>query len=289
MFPGKVNFFQGGFVMRRLTFAVGGAAAALVALTACGTSGTAGSAAPAAPAAPKIDTMSALVQLVSAKTATTHTAHVRFTATTSAGAITGTGQIDFAGTASKIQMDLDTPVGDMDMVLVGSTVYMKLPQGIMHTAKPWITAAPGGTDPISKALSALTSEEQQNLNPAAAIAQIKGAGTITSTSKEQLDGLPTTQYTIRVDTAKLLASKAISPQLRQTLTASGVKMPAHMDYQLWVNSDNLPVQFKVAETITTTQSATPQTIDITTNYTEWGQPVTITAPAADQVGPLPGK
>lgn len=275
--------------MRRLTLAVGGAAAALVALTACGTSGTAGSAAPAAPVAPKVQTMGELAQLVSTRTTATHSAHIRITATTSAGTVSGTGQAYFAGTASKIAMDISSPVGDMQMVLLGPTMYMKLPQSLVHTAKPWFSIDANGTDPISKALSALTSQEQQNADPSQVIQQIQGAGTITGTSKEQVDGQQATHYSITVDTAKLLASKALSPQLRQTLTSSGVKLPAHMDYQVWVNSDNLPVQLKVTETVTAPQLSTPQTVAMTMNYTDWGQPVSITAPAADQVGPMPGK
>ncbi len=58
--------------------------------------------------------------------------------------------------------------------------------------------------------------------------------------------------------------------------------------ELWLNKDTLPVQ------ITTDQTALLQAIGAPgdgesktmTKYTEWGVPVTVTAPPADQVGDL---
>jgi hypothetical protein len=272
--------------MRRLTFAIGGSAAALLALTACGTTGTAGSAA-SAPSAPKVETMADLAHLVSSRTAAEHAAHITFTTGTSAGTFTGTGQVQYAGAATKLQVDVNSPIGDVDMILLGSTAYMKLPQSLVHTAKPWVRIDADGTDAISKALSAITSQEQQTADPSRAITQIGSAGTITSTGKDQVDGQPATHYVISVNTAKLMASSTVSPQMRQLLGSTGVKLPAHLSYEVWINGDNLPVRLDFTETVSTSKSAAPQKVTMTMRYTDWGAPVSITAPAANQVGPLP--
>jgi hypothetical protein len=272
--------------MRRLSLAVIGSAVAVVALAACG---TAGNAAPATPSAPKVQTISDLAHLVSSRTAKAQTAHIDFTTGTSAGSFTGTGQVEFAGAATKMRMDLNSPLGDIGMTLLGSTAYLKLPQNVAHTAKPWVRIDANGTDPISKALSAIIDQERQTADPSKAIEQIGSAGTITSTSKDQVDGAPATHYVISVDTAKLMASTSITPAMRQLFGGSGVKLPAHVDYELWVDRNSLPVRLAFTETVTAPKSTTPQKVSMNMEYTDWGQPVTINAPAADQVGPMPGR
>ena len=268
--------------MRRFALNACGVVAGLAVLTACGSAAVPGQ---AAPAAPQAATMTDLAHLVSVQTATKHTVHMQFDAHTSAGDITGTGQADFAAGNSEIAMNMTTPVGDMDMVLAGSTLYLKPPQGVLHTTKPWVQVDANGTDPVSKALAALVSEEQQTADPSAILQQITAAATIDQVSKEQVAGQPATHYVLTVDTAKLLASKAVTPQLRQLVSGSGITMPPTITYDMWVDADNLPVRFTYSENVTVRQATTKFTVDMT--YTGWGQPVTIQTPPADQVGPLP--
>jgi hypothetical protein len=264
--------------MRRLSFVVCGIAAGAVALAGCATTTTQGVAAPAA----TVKTVADLAHLMSSKTAAAHTAHVKLDVEAAGKDIAVTGQVEFAGAASKLQMNMTIPdVGAMDMELIGSTMYMKLPAGLVPTEKPWVKFDPNGTDPVSKALSGLISQEQQNLDPTKMLSELAPVATITKSGKDTVDGQPATRYAISVDTQKLLKSPLVAPQLRQTFSASGAKLPAHMNYVMWLNSTNLPVKFTLNETVS------GQQIAVTANYTDWGQPVSITAPPADQVGPLP--
>lgn len=274
--------------MRRLTFVVCGVAAGLAALTACGSATTTGTATATHPQQQQqqqpVHTISDLSQLMAKQTSSVHTAHMAFDAATSEGDVTGTGQIDIEGANSKIQMKLTIPsVGAMNMELLGSSMYLELPAGLVKTPKPWIKFDPSGTDPVSKALAGIVSEEQQDVDPTKAIGQLAGAGTITATGKDTVNGQPATKYAITVDTQKLLNSKLIAPQLKQELQQAGVNLPPTLNYTMWLNSDNLPVKLTVAEKIA------GQQINVTVTYSDWGQPVTITAPPADQVGPLPGQ
>ncbi|HEX5404460.1 MAG TPA: hypothetical protein VFX16_19410 [Pseudonocardiaceae bacterium] len=261
--------------MRKFSFVVCGIAAGLVALTGCATT-TSGV------AAPTVTTVNQLAELMSSKTSAARTAHMNLDVQAAGQDITATGQVEFAGADSKIEMSMRIPsLGAMSMDLIGSTMYMKLPAGVLPTDKPWVKFDPNGTDPVSKALSAIVSQEQQNVDPTKVLSQIAPASTITKSGKDTIDGQSTTRYAISVDTAKLLKSNLISPQLRQALTTSKAKLPPHMNYVMWINSSSLPVRFTLTETIS------GQQVNLEMNYTDWGQPVSIQAPPADQVGPLP--
>lgn len=269
--------------MRRLTFVLFGCVAGLTALTACGTSTTNGTAAPQAhQQQQQVHTVADLSTLMTSSTASVHTAHMKFDAATSQGDITGAGQIDIDGTNSKLQMNVTIPsFGAMNMELVGGTMYMELPKGLVQTPKPWIKFDPNGTDPVSKALAGVVSQEQQSTNPVQAISELTDSGTITSKSPDTIDGAPATRYVIQVSTQKLLNSKAITPQMKQELSTVAGSLPPTMTYTMWLNSQNLPVQLTTSETIAN------QPIKVTVTYSDWGQPVNITPPPANEVGPPP--
>lgn len=270
--------------MRRMTYVVCGIAAGLAALTACGTTATNGSGTTTAPAQQQVHTIADLAHVMSAKTATVHTAHMTFVAATPQGSVIGNGQIDIDGAASKVQMSMTIPsMGAMNVELLGSTMYLQLPQSLIKTSKPWVQINPNGTDPISKALSGVVSQEQQDTDPTKAISQLVGAGTITKVTPTTVDGQPATDYAITVDTQKLMNSSLVSPQLKQELTQMGVNLPKTLNYQMWLNSQNLPVKLIVQETVE------GQQVDVTVTYTDWGAPITINPPPADQIGSLPGQ
>jgi hypothetical protein len=265
---------KGEFIMRRFALVI--AAAGLVSLTACGTTVT-GRAVPA-----HAGTVTDLSYLVASRTAAEHTVHITYDATTSIGELTGTGQAEFTPGKIALQLDVTTPVGAIGMVLVGDKLYLKIPQSVAHTGKPWIGVDPNGTDPTSKALAAVLSEEQANADPSRTLAQIQAAGTITRTSADQVDGRPATHYAISVNTAKLLASSAVTPQLRQLISGSAARLPATIGYDVWIDSAGLPVKIAFNENVTGAKTT------ITMTYSQWGAPVSIQAPPADQIGALPG-
>lgn len=122
-------------------------------------------------------------------------------------------------------------------------------------------------------------------DPSTQLQQIASVGTIDKVTPGQVNGQPATEYLITVDTQKLLASKALAPQLRQYISGSGAKLPPTIKCDTWINSDNLPVKLDINEVISIQGRTIPVTVDMT--YTDWGAPVTITVPSPDEVGPLP--
>lgn len=202
--------------------------------------------------------------------------------------IHGSGAFKVDGTNLAMQMSMDmSSIGTMEMRIVDKALYMKIPanlagQGGLSADKPWFKISADGTDPLSKTLGPMIENMSANFDVSKQMEQIKAAGTITKSAKETLDGQETTHYWITVDMAK--AAKSLTdPDMRklaeQAASSAGMKS---LNEEFWVNSDNLPVQVVVATPISAGQSA-----NVTVKYTDWGSPVDVQAPPADQVGELP--
>lgn len=277
--------------MRRGSLLMLGMGAALLTLTACGTTSVTGSAAPqGASQAQGGDgqphTVADLAGVVSRNTTQHSSVHLDMNMQAGGQAITATGDLKFAGkqTAAHLTMTLGA-AGSMEMVLLNGTLYMKLPAGVNPGAKPWISFDTNGSSPAAKALGS-TAELGQQSDPSQLLDKIKAAGTITGVTHEQLNGQDTTHYSITVDVHKLIAQSTTADAQKQALSKLNLTT---MPFELWVNSDNLPVKIttKLAVGASATGSA-PTLVSVTVNYTKWGQPVTIAAPPADQVGALGG-
>lgn len=263
--------------MRRFTLGVGGAAVALAVLAGCGSGGTT-----TGVAEPAVHSVSDLAHLMAKQTQRTHTTHFRLNIAAGEVHVNSTGEAYLAGTNTKMSMHGDVPgFGSLDMVVIGDTAYLKLPAGLAATGKPWVKIDPSGTDPVSKALSGMLSQEEQSVDPTKSLAQLTGAATITKRSQTTVNGQPATRYVLSVDTQKLLHSKLVTPAMRQLIGSAGASLPPHFTEILWLNSDNLPVKTTVSEKVA------GQQVSVVATYTDWGGPVDITAPPADQVGPLP--
>ena len=278
--------------MRRTALFICGIAAGLATQTACGQS-VSGSASGvntggAAGNVGGVTTVAQLGELVASHTSGT-SAHISMQITGTMGA-TVTGVIKFG---NPIAMDETTSLagmGSIEVRIVDNTVYMQLPDSIRSmagTSTPWVKIDPNGSGPISQLLSGSLSQAQQNADPSKMLDQIKSAGTITSTRSEQLGGQAVTHYTITVDLKKLIDSGNLPAAEAQQLNQAAQLGMKTETINVWTNSDNLPVKFATSVSLANPQSS-GQTIheDITANFTQWGQPVSVTAPPADQVSTL---
>jgi hypothetical protein len=276
-----------GTKIKKISLLAAASAVAVVTVGACSSNGQASptnTGASASQGGQSVNSVAQLADLVS-KTSTNSSAHIQFSGGADGETVSGTGEMKIAGADSAVNLDMTTPVGEMDMVLAGQALYIKLPPSIAKTAKPWVKIDANGTDPVSKMLGSMFSQEQQQMDPGGMLDKIKEFATIRQSNPDTVDGQPATHYALTVDTQKMLNSSAVTPQMRQALQSSGAKLPATIPYDIWVNSQNLPVKFTMTEPVQTQQGS--QTISVTMTFTDWGQPVTITAPPADQVGPMP--
>ncbi|HEX7658176.1 MAG TPA: hypothetical protein VF444_01755 [Pseudonocardiaceae bacterium] len=276
------------------------AVAGLTLLAGCG-SGGGPSGALGQAAAPKINNVADLSSAITSTTDQKNSAKVVMTmddkASGASGTITATGVIQMNPAAGDITMTLktsgtgadDVASGQFEIIVLDSTFYMKLPDALAQAlaqesgntdaaTKPWIKIDPNGTDSLSQMLAPMVTSTQEDNNPASAISKLKSAGTLTSTLHEQLNGQSTTHYTINVDLAKMAASLPDSDPDKEGITDALDNGASTETVDLWVNDQELPVQIIVKNA--------ESTAAIT--YSDWGTPVNITAPPADQVTVLPG-
>ena len=123
--------------------------------------------------------------------------------------------------------------------------------------------------------------------------QLSAGGKLTRTSREELNGQQTTHYSARVDTNKIADSQQ-DPQLKQLMEMVARSGVNNYPIDIWVNNDNLPVRFttKVPQPdvsgVTGKQAKAPKIgpTTVTITYSDWGKPVQIKAPPANQVGEL---
>lgn len=281
--------------MRGKTLLVAGTAAAVLALAGCGPTNITGTAAPQGHQARNSNqgdqpasTVADLGAAVRHNATQHNSVHV-----TMAMSVPGVGSIDSTGdmvfrpsVAEHLTMVLPS-VGDLEMVLVNGTMYVKLPAALSGAGKPWTRFDLGGDNPLAQSLGA-TANLADQVDPAKLIQQIAAAGTITKVTHDTVHGVPTTHYAITVDVAKLATSLSGNPaeqQAQRALADHGVRS---VPFDVWVDGDNLPV--RVVTHVAYAEPATGQSeqVTVTIDYTDWGKPVTVTAPPADQVGSLGG-
>lgn len=271
------------------TWLVTGVGTVLLAVTACAPTTVTGTARPqvrpAAPVPAAVRSVSELGAAVRHVAARHESVHVDLALTIpDAGRITASGDLRFGSSVAE-RMTMTMPgVGDLRMLLVDGRVYVRLPDGLagaLGSAKPWSAVDVTGSNPLAESLGSETSAAGQ-ADPTRLVQQIARAGAITRVTAESLAGTPTTHYAITVDVAELAATAGTESQ-RAALSELDVRT---MPFDLWVDGDGLPARIVSQLAYADPISDGSEKVDLTADYTRWGEPVAITAPPADQVGTL---
>jgi hypothetical protein len=213
---------------------------------------------------------------------TSNSAKITLDATMQGQAIKATGAYQLKPSVA-MDMTMTTPEGDMRMVLIDNVLYIQLPEqarGQMG-GKPWVKISADGDDPMSKMLGSMLTTVSDNVDVTKQIQQIKDAGTITKSAQENLDGQQVVHYWIDVDVQKLAALQKddLTKTALESLAKQGTKT---LKYELWVRGDGLPAKFSTQMPV-----GSGQPVAVTVGFTDWGKPVTVQAPPADQVGEMP--
>jgi hypothetical protein len=200
------------------------------------------------------------------------TARLAMTPGTTGQRATGAMRFKRSGVDFAIVMGL--PGGKtMKMVVVGGTAYMNV--GEKYQGKNWIRIVPGGSDPLSKALGPMLTQLGTGLDLDTQLAGVKDAK-ITGASRTTLGGEPVTKYTLVSGEKALLAQVdklAPTPELRSTLRSEF--KGAHGESVMWIGADNLP---RRADSRVVGGKVPGTTSTVT--YSDWGKPVSISAPPA---------
>jgi hypothetical protein len=181
----------------------------------------------------------------------------------------------------QLQSKGQTVPGGIQEILLGDTIYMKMPAlSQMTGGKPWIKISlkeVGSKAGIS--IDQLLQQAEQQ-NPADQTKLFTASKDVKQVGTETIDGVKTTHYTGTVSPSEMagkLDSK-LQAQFEGLYKQLGVSSTA---FDVWVDGDSLP---RKMVTKMTTKSGTMST---TILYRDYGKPVSISAPPASLTGSLP--
>jgi hypothetical protein len=270
--------------MKKALLAVGGVALVVTA-SACGARQVTGQASPGDSTA-LFGSAQELVRAASAKTGQEKSAKLALTESIGQQRITGQGEGRFDGPDSAVDLTMTVMGQQMEIRLVNKTAYIQFPpeaRAKMTGGKPWGRVT--GGNPFAQN----TANQAGQNDPSKILDQIQQAGTITRSEQTTLDGQPVSHYWVDIDFARAAASFGTNSGLPAEQLRKLAGQVKTIPMQLWLNSDSLPVQ--VTEDLTAITkaagaSASAQPMTVTLNYSDWGTPVDVQAPPADQVGDL---
>lgn len=264
-------------------------------LTGCGgaTEETAAPAAPSAPAAdaplPRYATLAELGAATAAQQKIDKTAKIALNGGLSGqtqSALTGEGALryDEAGAAMQITQRIQAGGGtpqELELVVLPDTAFIRPPLSSsagMPPGKTWLRIRPTATDPASVQFNQMIQAIRDNADPTKSFAQFGDAITIVDAAEEQLDGQRTMRYKLRVDLVRA-ADRQPDPALKQNLQQSVQTGLTTLEYTLWVDAQNRLSRVLVDQPLPQNQG----TFTLDARYRDWGQPVQIDPPPADQV------
>lgn len=284
--------------MKRVVLSMSALAAGFAVLTGCASTSTAGT--PSAGSSPRISTAAQLADMVSANASRAGSFHFTtrkvddFVIASEVGVMTlnSPNQIDdtITGSATFAQSQ---PDGSSQVIITGGRAYLALPKALLTPGqRPWLLVHANlpawQGDSTNNLLATYFQDAPQDNDPATLINQLAPAARIASTTTESLNGLPTTHYALTVDLPKVLAdlpADSNRKELYKSITGQGLTSTTA---DIWLNSGGLPVKYSM--TLSGHDAITNKTVQYTFVgiYSEWGQPVTVSAPPAGQVGTVTG-
>lgn len=269
---------------RRIGLIAGGAAVALAAVAGCSDNGTGNGASNgngnniAADFSPV-----AAVKATLAKMSDHKTVHVAGTMSFGGASATMAGDEQF-GPDIEVSMNMTAMGTSISEIMTGDKLYMKIPQlSAALGGKTWGELDLGSLGSLGSAFQSLL-DSAKNTDPAQQLQPLLAAGDLHKVGTETVDGVQTQHYAGTVDQAALggmLAAKNLTPaqiaQLKSLMKAGGVTSEA---VDLWIDSSGLPVRMMIGS------DTASGAIKIDMRMSDWGKPVSITAPPADEVGDL---
>jgi hypothetical protein len=244
---------------------------------AAGSSSVAASSSAASPstAATPTDATSLAASLVKGLQ-TTKSLHLDLAVTAAGQQISGSGDESISNgklTAADITETIPS-VGALEMVIVDSKVYAKLPASLQAdntSGKPWVVADPNSTNAVAKQLGQTTTSIISQSSVDSYNDFVTAASSVKVDGPDTVNGTTATHYSVVVDVTKLPTGNTS----KQSLVAAGLTT---LPIEMWVDSQGRLVQLTEAVTLSGQQTSTKITIS------KYNDPVTITAPPADQVG-----
>ncbi len=181
-------------------------------------------------------------------------------------------QLSFGGVA--------VGTGGTRVVLLDQTVYVQNAQlsQFLGTGKPWMKITLGQAANAAGFNADDLLKQFQQADPGALTKIVSGSTDVKKVGTEKIDGVETTHYQGTVDVKKAMTE--YDPELRKTAEqlSNGSE---NLGFDVWVDGQDLPR--KVVTKVTTSEA---KQFNVTVVFRDYGKPVTVAAPPADQVGDI---
>lgn len=274
---------------KRIGLIAGGAAVALAAAAGCtnsstNTAGSNGSSSGGNGGGAVNLSPAAFVKAALTKASNDKSVHV--TGSISAAGTNGTLTADESfGSDVEMSMNMSTAGGGISEILIGDKLYAKFPgMDSMLGGKSWVLLDLTALGSLGSTFQSLINSAK-NMNPAQQLQPLLASGNLHKVGSETVDGVQADHYAGTVDPATAfdgsLAAQNLTPdqitQLKSLMKAGGVTSET---IDLWVASDGLPVRVSVSS------NSSEGAVKVDMHLSNWGKPVSITAPPADQVGDM---
>lgn len=187
-----------------------------------------------------------------------------------AGGLGGTSTADVtlaSGHATASDVHLTQSGQQVEEITVGSTSYVKIPG---TSGQPWVKVSPTSSNPIAKGLATGISVAGLTSSLGIVTDLVRSSSDLAVTGSEQVDGVATTHYTMKLNPKQATGS----PQLTGLLAVLG-SSPVPVD--LWLDSQDRPVKFTIH--VSLGGVALPVTVQVS----KFDVPVSISPPPAAQV------
>ncbi|HEY3868020.1 MAG TPA: hypothetical protein VGM10_06700 [Actinocrinis sp.] len=207
---------------------------------------------------------------------------VNGTVTSPSGTGKITGQENFAPSFA-MAMNFTEGSVDVNEVWNDDTVYIGTPELAGELGgKQWLSLSLDEMGAFGQNFAAEI-DVVKNTDPQQLLEPLLASGDLTKVGTETVDGVSTTHYSGSIDPATAFDTA----QAKQNLTPAQIQELQRLDsaagstkqqIDAWVASNGLPVRIKAVDTDKDGAATTVQL-----DFTDWGLPVTVTTPPANQV------
>ncbi len=154
--------------------------------------------------------------------------------------------------------------GNARFILVDKVMYLQIPG--MTPNNKYIKFDLARSDAPGAAMLSQLLDQVNQLDPSKSAEMFKAITRLQERGTEEIDGVQTTHYTVDVDTQKALEVMGLDGTVPQG------QMPKTLTEDVWLDSDNRMRRIRM--------NMQGFTMDMT--YSQWGEPVDISAPPASQ-------
>jgi hypothetical protein len=199
--------------------------------------------------------------------------------------ITGTGAASFGTDQSEFSLDIPQ-AGTFQVRLVGGTLYLMVPpQAQVATGgKPWASVDLSSLQPGNSTVPGLGTGSS---DPSQILGYLQGvSSSVTNLGPATVRGVPRTHYRAVIDLNKAAQANPQAAAQYQKLVSQIHTSTLPVD--VWTDSSNRvnQMRFQIPVPPAGGGSTTGGTVTLTLQLFDFGAPVTVTAPPADQVGQL---